>query len=69
MLMELNEIPPKREMSKMLAFFALLAVFLPVSLRWWLEIWTGREMLCFDTIMLMYNKSNRGNARSLFTMG
>jgi hypothetical protein len=34
MLMELNEIPPKREMSKMLAFFALLAVFLPVSLRW-----------------------------------
>jgi hypothetical protein len=27
MLMELNETPPKREMSKMLAFFALLAVF------------------------------------------
>src|SRR5277367_1431094 len=43
--------------------------FLPVSLRWQLETWVLEEMLCFDTIMLIYSKSNRDNGQSFLTMG
>ena len=78
-LMELNGMPTRGRSRKIISFLeyefvfivldVLLAILLPVSLRWQLETWIREEMVCFDTIMLIYNKSNRGNEQSFLTMG
>ena len=47
----------------------VLAMFLPVSVRWQLETWIRKEMLRFDTMMLIYNKSNRGSGAISFHDG